>query len=88
MPRNNAFTAPTGTPELAFTFDETTKFINIQNTDSVNPIVFGFSEAEASATEGVVILAGDTYPIPLDGNSGTIYTLGTVGTVSCRLIRG
>ncbi len=88
MPKNNGFNAPTGAPLLILTFNESTKFINVQNNDASNTLVVGFSEASTTATDGMLIRAGETYPVPLDGVSGALYALGLVGIIPSVLVRG
>lgn len=88
MPKNSGFNAPTSDPVLIFSFNPTTKFITIQNNDGSNSLRVGFTEASTNVTDGILIKAGVTHTIYLDGETGTLWVLGIVGIIPGVLIRG
>jgi len=72
MPVNNKHTAPTTTAISIYTFNDSTKFLNVQNTDLVINIRAGFSVTNL-ITDGIQIKPGETWPVPLDGDNGQLF---------------
>lgn len=88
MARNSAFNAPIGAPQKLTDYDESTKFVYVQNNDASNNIAIGFSIALTTLTDGLLIRPGETAPVPLDGQSGSLYVLAETGIVAGVLLVG
>lgn len=88
MPSNTGIAVGTSSPVIIADFDSTTSFLNIQNNDLTNTLTVGFSELSTSATEGMLIRPGETYPIPLNGTAGALYGLGLVGVIPAMVVKG
>lgn len=89
MPRNSKHTAPTTTAAKIADFDTSTKILNLQNTDAAVNMRVGFAQADL-ITDGMRVLPGETYPIPLDGNTGGLWLVseGAALTDKAILVQG
>jgi|ETNmetMinimDraft_26_1059896.scaffolds.fasta_scaffold00095_59 hypothetical protein len=83
--QNNGFTAPNGSTLEVATVSSDTKLILIQNNDASSDLRFGFTDAKTNATDGFLVEAKQTFPLPVDGNGGKIFVFG-VGAIVAGVI--